>query len=238
MSRNNYYIFNDNAKEIIIKKYLKLSNIKDDEMIEQFLALFIPLFIIVNPSSTLALFSAITSSYTKKERKKTAKNSAIYATILLFIFAIAGSAILDYLQIEIYSLRIAGGILLAFVCLDMTRRGQQFGETKPGSEQKADFALVPLAMPSLSGPGAITVTIVGMRNLNETNAWYVSLIIAFAAIILTMIITYFIFRSSTFVIKALGKKGMDAFTRVMGLLTVAIAVQFALTGVASWVATI
>ena len=196
--------------------------------------MFVPLFIIVNPSSTLALFSAITSKYTKKDRKKIAKNAATYAAILLFIFAIAGSAILEYLQIQIYSLRIAGGILLAFVGLDMTRRGQQFGESKPGSEQKADFALVPLAMPSLSGPGAITVIIVSMKNLNVLNPWYVSITIAIIAIILTMIITYIIFRSSTFVIKILGNKGMDAFTRVMGLLTVAIAVQFALIGLADW----
>ena len=199
-------------------------------MIEYFIAVFIPLFIIVNPTSTLALFSAITSSYTKKERRKTAKNAAIYAAILLTIFAFAGSAILQYLNIEIYSLRIAGGILLAFVGLDMTRRGQQFGETPPGKEQKADYALVPLAMPSLSGPGAITVIIVSMRNLNLENPWYFSIIIAILAIFLTMIITYFIFLSSGVVIKALGKKGMDAFTRVMGLLTVAIAIQFALTG--------
>ena len=203
-----------------------------------FPAVFIPLFIIVNPSSTLALFSAITSSYSKKEREKIARSSVTYAAILLFIFAIAGSAILSYLQIEIYSLRIAGGTLLAFVGLDMTRRGQQFGESPPGKEQKADYALVPLAMPSLSGPGAITVTIVSMQNPDFNLSWWVLLMIAFAAIILTMIITYFIFLSSTYVIKALGKKGMDAFTRVMGLLTVAIAVQFALTGLASWIQTL
>ena len=108
-------------------------------MIEYFLAIFIPLFIIVNPSSTLALFSAITSTYTKKERKKTAKNAAIYAAILLIIFAFAGSGILTLMNIQIYSLRIAGGILLAFVGLDMVRRGEQFGESKPGKEQKADY---------------------------------------------------------------------------------------------------
>ena len=208
-----------------------------DTILIVFPAVFIPLFIIVNPSSTLALFSAITSSYSKKEMKKTARSSVTYAAILLIIFAVAGSAILSYLQIEIYSLRITGGILLAFVGLDMTRRGQQFGESTPGSEQKADFALVPLAMPSLAGPGAITVTIVSMQNPDFNLSWWILLIIAFAAIILTMIITYSIFLSSTYVIKALGKKGMDAFTRVMGLLTVAIAVQFALTGLASWVQT-
>ena len=207
-------------------------------MIELFLAVFIPLLIIVNPSSTLALFSAITSSYSKKDRRKTAKNASIYAAILLIIFAFAGSAILEYLNIEIYSLRIAGGILLAFVGLDMTRRGQQFGESPPGTEQKADYALVPLAMPSLSGPGAITVIIVSMKNLTLENPWYYSIIIAILAILLTMIITYLIFLSSGFVIKALGKKGMDAFTRVMGLLTVAIAIQFALTGLASWIQTL
>ncbi|MCK4365183.1 MAG: MarC family protein [Thermoplasmatales archaeon] len=205
-------------------------------MIEAFLATFIPLFIIVNPSSTLALFSAITSSYAKKDRKKTAKSAVIYAAILLVIFAIAGSAILEYLGIEIYSLRIAGGILLAFVGLDMTRRGQQFGESPPGKEQKADYALVPLAMPSLSGPGAITVIIVSMKIVPvEYNiAWWLAIIIAVIAILLTMIITYLIFLSSTFVIKALGKKGMDAFTRVMGLLTVAIAVQFMFLAIEGW----
>jgi len=209
-------------------------------MIELFLGVFIPLFIIVNPSSTLALFSAITSSHSKKERIKTAKSAAMYAAILLLIFAFAGSAILEYLRIDIYSLRIAGGILLAFVGLDMTRRGQQFGESQPGKEQKADYALVPLAMPSLAGPGAITVIIVSMKNLTALPdiTWLLAIIIAIIAILLTMIITFIIFLSSTFVIKVLGKKGMDAFTRVMGLLTVAIAVQFALTGLASWAATL
>ena len=206
-------------------------------MIEYFLAIFIPLFIIVNPSSTLALFSAITSKYTKKERIKTAKNAVIYAGILLIIFAFAGSAILSYLQIQIYSLRIAGGILLAYVGLDMTRRGQQFGESPPGKEQKADFALVPLAMPSLSGPGAITVTIVSMQTITDIS-WTIRIGFTIVAILITMIITFLIFLSSGFVIKALGKKGMDAFTRVMGLLTVAIAIQFALTGLANWISTL
>jgi multiple antibiotic resistance protein len=206
-------------------------------MLEYFLAIFIPLFIIVNPSSTLALFSAITSKFTKKKRIITAKNAVIYAGILLIIFAFAGSAILSFLQIQIYSLRIAGGILLAFVGLDMTRRGQQFGESPPGKEQKADFALVPLAMPSLSGPGAITVTIVSMQTITDIS-WTIRIAFTIVAIIITMIITFLIFLSSGFVIKALGKKGMDAFTRVMGLLTVAIAIQFALTGLASWISTI
>ena len=209
-------------------------------MIEAFLFIFVPLFIIVNPSSTLALFSAITSNYSKKDRKQTAKNAVGYAAILLIIFAVAGSSILSFLRIDIYSLRIAGGILLAFVGLDMTRRGQQFGESPPGSNQKADYALVPLAMPSLSGPGAITVTIVSMQTFPEqfNMAWWVAILIAFAAILLTMVITYIIFLSSGIVIKVLGNKAMDAFTRVMGLLTVAIAVQFALTGIASWVGTL
>ena len=208
-------------------------------IIELFFAIFIPLFIIVNPSSTLALFSAITSQYPKKKRRETAKNAVKYAAILLIIFAIAGSSILSYLQIEIYSLRIAGGILLAFVGLDMVRRGEQFGETQPGKEQKADYALVPLAMPSLSGPGAITVTIVSMTTLEADTglflpSWIILLVLAIIAIILTMIITYIIFLGSDIIIKVLGRKGMDAFTRIMGLLTVAIAIQFALTGIAGW----
>ncbi len=205
-------------------------------MLQEFLSVFIPIIIIVNPSSTLALFSAITSKYSKTERKRTAKSAAMYAAILLIIFAIAGSSILEYLRIEVYSLRIAGGILLAFVGLDMVRRGEQFGEGPPDKEHKADYALVPLAMPSLSGPGAITI--VSMKTLTVNNSWITAIFIAIISILLTMLITYLIFLSSGFLIKALGKKGMDAFTRVMGLLTVAIAVQFALTGIAEWGSTL
>jgi len=205
-------------------------------MIDIFLSVFIPLLIIVNPSSTVALFSAITANYSKKERRKTAKSTVIYATILLLIFAFAGSGILSFLGIQIYSLRIAGGILLSYIGLDMLRRGQQFGESHPGEDHKADFSLVPLAMPSLAGPGAITVTIVSMQTLEVS--WIIRIIFVIIAIILTMIITYIILSSSEIAIRILGKKGMDAFTRVMGLLTVAIAVQFVLTGITSWIQTL
>ena len=208
-------------------------------MIDAFLAIFVPLFIIVNPASTLALFAAITGMYTKRERKKIAKNAVKYAAILLIIFAVTGSGILEYLGIQIYSLRIAGGILLTFVGLDMTRRGQQFGESKPDSEQKTDYSLIPLAMPSLSGPGAITVTIVSMKVLpvDFNISWWLAAIIAILAIILTMIITYMILLSSTYIIRVLGQKGMDAFTRVMGLLTVAIAIQFMFKAISEWLTT-
>ena len=73
-----------------------------------------------------------------------------------------------------------------------------------------------------------------MKNLTLEISWYQAIILAIIAILLTMIITYLIFLSSTFVIKALGKKGMDAFTRVMGLLTVAIAVQFMFLAIEGW----
>jgi len=196
-------------------------------MIDEFLAVFIPLIIIVNPSSTLALFSVLTSKLSKKEKVRTARNAVTYAAILLIIFAIGGSGILNFLGISIPALRIAGGILLGFVGLDMLRRGEQFGESPPGKEQKADFALVPLALPSLSGPGAITLTIVTMQT---ASLWIVLL-----AIFVTMIITFLIFLSSLFIIRFMGTKGMDALTRVMGLLTVGIAVQFALTGISEWI---
>ena len=206
-------------------------------MIDKLLEILIPLFIIVNPSSTLALFSIITSKYSKKERIKTAKNAAMYAAILLIIFALAGSSILEFLGLQIYSLRIAGGILLAFVGLDMVRRGEQFGEAPPDKTgEKPDYSLVPLAMPSLAGPGAITVIIVSMKNLQTYSNinLITAILLGIVAIIITMLLTFSIFMSSTFVVRILGRKGMDALTRVMGLLTVGIAVQFALTGLAGW----
>lgn len=200
-------------------------------MIEDFLAVFIPLLIIVNPSSSLALFSILTSKYSKEQRFRTARNAVTYAAILLIIFAIGGSAILSYLGISIPALRIAGGILLGAVGLDMLRRGEQFGESSTDKKgQGADIALVPLALPSLSGPGAITVTIVSV----QTYHWSLVLI----AILLTMLISFIVFLGSIIVVRIMGKRGMDALTRIMGLLTVAISVQFALTGIGSWIATL
>ena len=206
-------------------------------MLQEFLTVFIPLFIIVNPSSTLALFSIITRKSSKQERIRIARDAVIYASILLVIFALAGSAILEYLGISIPALRVAGGILLGFVGLDMLRRGEQFGETPPDKKQQApaDYALVPLALPSLSGPGAITVTIVSMQTAQW---WTIQWWMVILAIFLTMTITFLVFMSSVVVIRVLGKKGMDALTRIMGLLTVAISVQFALTGFAEWFAEI
>lgn len=213
-------------------------------MLNLFLEIFVPLLIILNPSSTLALFSALTSNYSAKERKLTARRTVRYAALLLIIFAITGSTILSFLGIKIYSLRIAGGILLAFIGLDMVRRGRQFGESTSDKRQKADFALVPLAMPSLSGPGAITFTIVSMTTLiDDAKAVGISflppqiilLILTTIAIVVSMIITYVVLLGSEVIIKVLGGKGMDAFTRIMGLLTVAIAVQFVLNGIQAWV---
>ena len=123
--------FNNIANKSSINKFMVYTI-----MIQELLSVFIPLLIIVNPSSTLALFSAVTSKYSKKNRNITAKNAVKYAAILLIIFAVAGSSILEYLGIEIYSLRIAGGILLAFVGLDMVRRGEQFGEGDPKKKKK------------------------------------------------------------------------------------------------------
>jgi multiple antibiotic resistance protein len=208
--------------------------------LDAFLAVFIPLLIIVNPASTLALFSAITNNYSKQERQTTAKNTVKYASILLIIFAFSGSLILEYLGIEIYSLRIAGGILLAFVGLDMTRHGKQFGENKPEKDQKTDYSIVPLAMPSLAGPGAITVIIVSMKILRNTGPngfelpWFVSILIGILSILIVMLIAYIVFISSTYIIKIVGNKAMDAFSRVMGLLTVAIAVQFMFIAIEGW----
>lgn len=163
---------------------------------------------------------------------------------LLLIFAVTGSSILAFLGIEIYSLRIAGGILLLFIGLDMVRRGRQFGEGGSEKNQRTDFALVPLAMPSLSGPGAITVTIVSMTTLiNKVESLGINIVppqlilfvLTATAIVVSMIIAYLILLSSEIIIKVLGGKGMDTFPRIMGLLTVAIAVQFILIGLQTWI---
>jgi len=199
-------------------------------MLQDFLHVFIPLLIIVNPASTVTLFTILSKNSSKKDRKIVSRNTVIYATVLLIIFSFTGFTILKLLNISIYSFLIAGGVLLIVVGLDMVRSGIQFGEQYiKGQKPLLNYSLVPLALPSLSGPGAITFSLVKI----QTAEWWLILL----SILLTMVIVFIILLKANNIIRFLGEKGMDALTRVMGLLIVAISVQFIIDGISLWIST-
>ena len=195
------------------------------------LSSFITLFIIVDPIVNVPLFMAILANFKKSDRKKMVKKAIIIAAIVLIIFTLAGDTIFGLLSIEMYSFRIAGGLLLLIISIEMLfgirPHTKSSAEEEEESLHKEDVVVTPLAVPLLTGPGAITTGIVLFHVANgPTNKALLILDIG-----LVFLISYFILSRSEKAFEILGKTGTMVIVRIMGLLLAAIAVQFVITGV-------
>ena len=191
-------------------------------MLAEFLSAFIPMFIVADPFWGLALLLSLTQGMERSEERRLIKRTILYATVILVGFAAAGRMILGGLGVQMYSLQIAGGLLLLTIGGGMVAKG----ETGAKPRGKEDIAVVPLAIPALAGPGTISLSIV----LMQTTPWW----IVFLAIIVTMLTCGLIFLASDAVYKVIGENGARALTRVMGFLTAAFAIQYMLDGVGAW----
>jgi multiple antibiotic resistance protein len=196
-----------------------------------FIYAFTSIFAIVNPVSGVMAFISMTSHLSQADKIYIAKRSVVIACIIAIIFSISGEIILKLLQITADSLRVAGGVLLFLVAIDMlfarTTRESITSEELKDASQRENISIFPIAMPLLTGPGAITTIIV----LIKTAENFDSKLIVIGAILLTFFITFLIFRFSDYFNKAVGMTGMLVMTRLMGLFLGAIAVDFISTGI-------
>ncbi len=198
---------------------------------------FIAIFSIVNPISGVMAFISITSRMKKEDKIYVAKRSVVIACIIAIIFSISGDYILKLLVITVDSLRVAGGVLLFLVALDMlfarTSRESITSEEMSEATHREDVSVFPLAMPMLTGPGAITTII--LYTTTRTRDYGIDLeltkLLVIAAVLVTFVITFFIFRFSDYFTKAVGMTGMLVMTRLMGLFLGAIAVGFISDGI-------
>ncbi|HJH27438.1 MAG TPA: hypothetical protein C5S37_11935 [Methanophagales archaeon] len=201
------------------------------EAIAFFFYAFASIFIIVNPVGGLITFISLTDGMTPTERKEIAKRSVTVACVLAIVFAISGELILRFFGVTVDCLRVAGGILLFIVALDMLHarvsRESVTAEEIKDATKREDISVFPIAMPLLTGPGAITTVIVVIR----TGQALELKIIAILAILLTFALSYFIFRFADVINRILGVSGSLVVTRVMGLLLGAIAVNFISIGI-------
>lgn len=205
-------------------------------MAVEFLLIFIPMFIIIDPFGVLPIYLALTGTMDQKARHKTLEYAIVFATCLLIAFALMGKAILDYLSVSIDALRITGGILLLLIGVSMLYEGDTPRSRRKGeedAEQKQvpeDVAFVPLGTPMMAGPGAISVVIILTGTANA--------VLVLASLLLVMLISALILVRADLVYKLIGKAGTRALTRVMGLLGSAYAVQMILDGVTDYVSTL
>jgi len=200
------------------------------ESIFFFLYVFASFFTIVNPIQATLTFVALTTGITSGERKGIAFRTTAIAFIIALLFAIGGNLILQFFGITVDSLRVAGGILLFLVAIDMLKGEREQKKVTDAELQDAtyreDISVFPLATPLLTGPGAITTVIVQMGD--AVNILEKALVLG--ALVLTFAATYLILRSAEYIDRVLGVTGIMVMTRIQGLILGAIAVTFVATG--------
>jgi multiple antibiotic resistance protein len=184
---------------------------------------------IANPFSTAPVFAAITLGATRESKKRQARLAGLYMACILLISLIAGALVLEFFGISLPALRIAGGLIIARIGFGMLNPEPDRPLPKRDQEEsssKEDIAFTPIAMPLLSGPGSIAVTI-SMATSADQDLDYIPIGIG---IILVALFSWIVLRSAASIVDRLGRTGVNALTRLMGLLLVCVGVQFVGTG--------
>ena len=191
---------------------------------------FTAIFAIVDPIGNVPIFYSITKKYNKEERIKIIKTAIITALIVLFIFGLVGNYIFMLFHITIPVFRIAGGLLLFRVAFNMLYGITPGTKTTPKEKEEAGekdtIGIVPMGIPLLAGPGAISTVMLYNSNGNIEN-----IIVVFFSVVATLLITYVLLRNIDKIFNKLGRVGTHAISRIMGLILAAIAIQFLINGV-------
>ena len=200
-------------------------------MFEFYLAVLASLFSVVNPIGAIPVFLALTPNDTVQERRSTAMRTAIYFALLLTAFFLAGTMILSFFGISLSAMRIAGGLVIlasGYGLLYGKMADSRAVDKKVKNEalEKDDISFSPMAMPMLSGPGSISLLI----GYFDEYAALDQRMIVIAVIFSLAFLVYLILLSSPALFRLLGFAGLQAMTRIMGFIVMAIGVQYIILG--------
>ena len=195
------------------------------------IATFLALFPIVDPFGGIPIFFSMTSSWTAKERNWTAVKTSVYVFAILVVFLFFGRFVLYFFGISLPVLKIAGGLIVANTAWGMVTSTARITPAESDeASTKEDISLTPLAMPLLSGPGAIGVVMALAAHVDNIAA-YLGMIIGIAAVSLTV---YLFLLMGGPLVHRLGPSAIGALNRIFGFLILAIAVQLVWDGVADF----
>lgn len=202
-------------------------------MVELAFNSFVTLLVVVDPLGMAPIFAALTSGYAQKRKREAAIRGTMLGTGILLIFALAGDVLLQALGIGIPAFRIAGGVLLFLLSLDMIFASPEGLRSRTTREQEEDdynqdVSVFPLAIPLLAGPGAITTVLLytGERSSAE-------LAVFIAVLLLVLLLTLVSLLLAPRIMGLFGETGANVLSRVLGVLLAALAVQFVLDGIQS-----
>lgn len=201
--------------------------------LEKFVNMFIVLFVVMDPIGVTPMFGTLTRGGGDLHRRRMAFRGVLLAAGILLVFAFIGDWLLHTLGISIPAFKIAGGILLFLIALDMVfaRQSGVRSTTEPEQQEaryKEDISVFPLAFPLIAGPGALT-TILLMVGEARGNIWYfVNMILV---LLLVLAITLLCLLGAGRLMKLLGETGANVMDRLFGVILAALAVQFVVDGI-------
>jgi multiple antibiotic resistance protein len=195
------------------------------------LVAFSAIFFVVDPIAVVPVFITITEGDSEDKRRAMALRACLITAAILITFMLCGGLIFQLFGLTLAAFKVAGGILLMMTALDMLRslpaRTRTSGKEVSEAVHKPDVAIVPLAMPLLAGPGSIATVMVLVAQ--ASHLW--QFVLLALSIVITAALSYLMLRAAGLVNRFLGNSGRAILERVMGLLLVAIAVQFLIGGV-------
>jgi multiple antibiotic resistance protein len=199
---------------------------------------FATIFAIVNPVAMVPIFEAATEGFNEEMRRRVVYKICLIGLITFFVFGLFGQWIFSIYGISIPAFKVAGGVLLFSVAYDMLHA--KISSTKFSKEDRIsveaaeDVGIVLLGIPLFAGPGSITtIMILVSESVSDGNMF--KLVAVFAAIMVTVVISYFLLRNSYRVFSFMKRSGANAFSRIMGILLSAVAVSFVFSGVLQFI---
>ena len=200
-------------------------------MIELFTTAFITLLVIIDPPGCAPIFASLTSGTDLAHRRKMAVRSTLVAWCILVFFALLGEPLLRTLGISLSAFRLAGGIMLFMIALDMvferrTERREERAEEIKGTPEAEDISVFPMAIPMIAGPGSIaSIMLLSARAEGLTQG-----AIVLGALTAVMVLTLVALLAAGPLMKLIGAKLEAMITRILGVILAALAVQFVLDG--------
>ena len=197
-------------------------------MLQLFLLVFGALFSVMNPFGSVPIFVSLTKEDSVKERQRVALWTSINVLIILLISFFVGKFVLLFFGISLNSLKIAGGLIIAtsgFALLkgEFTKhKGMKRENVQEDITTRDDIALTPLALPMIAGPGTISLLI----TYNQEYRGWENVVAILAAILLSSVTIFLILRSSYLIADKLGASGINALSRIIGFIVIAIGIEF------------
>ncbi len=201
-------------------------------MTETLIAAFITFFVVIDPIGNAPIFAGLTPDATAAERRRLAIRGVFIGTLLLLIFGVIGQFLFEALGISLSAFRIAGGILLLLLSIDMVMARQSgLRSTTPGEDEESghrqDISVFPLAIPLIAGPGSLTSVVLMVSRANGDYAMQAAIMGVMLAVLLTLLVSLLL---SVQIMKLLGMTGINVISRVAGVILAALALQFIIDG--------